>query len=137
MAVSACSVSPSTSNGSASSRASSEAFWRDPNSSVRHSRSFWLRSLRTRRSHEVNLPCSSRPRHREELGVVEPGLGVLADLVGRFGFQAGDRTGNRSVCPDVAVGQATAEKGGLDLALIGALEVLAAPPEVFPAERLA
>lgn len=44
---------------------------------------------------------------------------------------------SRAVSGVYAVLAATAEKGGLDLALVGALEVLAAPPEVFPAERLA
>ena len=43
---------------------------------------------------------------------------------------------SRAVSGVYAVLQATAEKGGLDLALVGALEALAAPPEVFRAERL-
>ena len=43
---------------------------------------------------------------------------------------------SRAVSGVYAVLQATALKGGLDLALIDALDTLAAPPEVFAAEPL-
>jgi pyridoxine kinase len=42
----------------------------------------------------------------------------------------------RAVSGVYAVLQATAQEGGLDLALIESLDTLATPPEVFPAERL-